>query len=86
VPPGRRFFLTGSRQHSDAAVTITSACLARRAIHCQSCADACAEQAITFTPRLGGPPLPHIVVQRCTACGDCLAACPADAIEKRGRA
>ncbi len=62
-------------------VAITDACLARRFIHCQSCADTCGEQAISFAPRLGGPPLPTIIAAKCTGCGDCFTACPASAIE-----
>jgi ferredoxin-type protein NapF len=76
--PTRRAFLTGRRAATP--VTIGDHCLARCFVHCQSCGDVCAEQAIRFTPRFGGPPLPSIVAERCTGCGECAAACPADAI------
>jgi ferredoxin-type protein NapF len=42
--------------------------------------DACPEQAIRFTLRIGGPPLPQIDAARCTGCGDCFTACPASAL------
>ncbi|MFL5279762.1 MAG: 4Fe-4S dicluster domain-containing protein [Rhodopila sp.] len=54
--------------------------LAARAVHCQSCHDACPEQAIRFVLRLGGPPLPQLLPSRCTDCGDCVSACPAGPI------
>ncbi|HEY2620187.1 MAG TPA: 4Fe-4S dicluster domain-containing protein [Acetobacteraceae bacterium] len=73
----RRSFLTLARP---APVAIADTCLARQFVHCQSCADACPEQAISFTPRIGGPPLPGIVGARCTACGECLPSCPVSAI------
>lgn len=75
----RRGFLT-ARKRPPAPVAIADTCLARQFVHCQSCADACPEQAIRFTPRLGGPPLPAIDAARCTACGECVAACPVDAL------
>jgi ferredoxin-type protein NapF len=56
------------------------ACLAEAGIHCESCRDACLEQAIRFRPRLGGPPRPEIAAAACTGCGACLASCPAEAL------
>jgi Fe-S-cluster-containing hydrogenase component 2 len=47
---------------------------------CRSCGDACGEAAIRFTPRLGGAACPVVLTERCTACGDCVPACPASAI------
>jgi ferredoxin len=76
--PTRRAFLTA--RQAPAPVAISDHCLARGFVYCRSCGDACEEQAIRFTPRIGGPPLPSIVAARCTGCGDCAAACPADAI------
>lgn len=76
----RRSLFVRNRTRPLARVAITDACLARRFIHCQSCADTCGEQAISFAPRLGGPPLPTIVATKCTGCGDCFNSCPAGAL------
>lgn len=61
-------------------VAFGEACFARRGIVCQSCADACPETAIRFSPRIGGPALPVLAADRCTGCGACVSACPAQAI------
>jgi len=52
---------------------------------CRSCGDACAEAAIRFAPRLGGAACPVVLTERCTACGDCVPACPAGAITLTGQ-
>jgi ferredoxin-type protein NapF len=79
TPPSRRSFLFGEAKTLP-PVAIADHCLARQFVHCQSCGDACSEQAIAFTPRFGGPPLPAIAAARCTGCGDCLATCPVNAL------
>jgi ferredoxin-type protein NapF len=86
MPTTRRGLFGLGRPSPTAAVTITDGCLARLFVHCQSCGDACPEQAIGFRPRLGGPPLPTISAERCTGCGECIAACPADAIVRTAEA
>jgi len=47
---------------------------------CRSCGDACGEAAIRFSPRLGGAACPAVLAERCTACGECVTACPAGAV------
>ena len=59
---------------------IGPACLARRGIHCQSCAESCGWNAISFALAVGAPPQPVLNADACTACGACIAICPADAI------
>ncbi|MEJ0018383.1 MAG: 4Fe-4S dicluster domain-containing protein [Acetobacteraceae bacterium] len=75
--PTRRSLLSFGRP---APVAIADCCLARSFVHCQSCGDACPAQAIRFTPRLGGPPLPRITASLCTGCGDCVPVCPVGAL------
>ncbi|MEQ9491018.1 MAG: ferredoxin-type protein NapF [Alphaproteobacteria bacterium] len=63
-----------------AAVLNEETCLAHRDIHCESCRDVCAEQAIRFRPRIGGPPTPTLEEAVCTGCGACISSCPANAL------
>lgn len=65
------------------AVISERRCLAAAGIHCEACRDACAETAVRFRPRLGGPPRPELDTDRCTGCGACAAPCPSDAIDLR---
>lgn len=65
--------------------TISDDCFAQRRIACQSCGEACPEQAIRFRPRMGGPFVPELDGERCTGCGACLGICPADAISFQAR-
>ena len=86
----RRAFLTGCRQGLDRnqragislppIATISIACLAKQGIACQSCRDACPQDAIRFRPRAGGPFLPEVNEALCNGCGVCMAPCPAEAI------
>ena len=59
---------------------ISDACLARAGVFCMSCRDACPEQAIVFSPRLGGAFLPEVAAAQCTGCGACLSPCPVGAL------
>jgi ferredoxin-type protein NapF len=86
----RRAFLTGRREglefNGQAGVTlppiatISDACLARHGVACQSCRDACPQDAIRFRPRAGGPFLPEVNEALCNGCGVCMEPCPAGAI------
>jgi len=62
-----------------AAIGLES-CLAGSGIHCETCRDACPEQAVRFAPRIGGPPLPDVLSEACSGCGACVGACPVKAI------
>jgi len=59
---------------------ISDLCLPRRGIECRTCGDYCDANAIRFSPRLGGSPLPEIDPDICTGCGACQAPCPGSAI------
>ncbi|AHK45444.1 NapF Ferredoxin component of periplasmic nitrate reductase [Ensifer adhaerens OV14] len=61
-------------------VAIGDGCLARNNVACQSCRDACPQQAIRFRPRTGGPFLPEVDVNSCSGCGACIGVCPVGAI------
>lgn len=60
--------------------TISTACLPRRGVLCRSCEDHCGAGAIRFAPHPGQSAQPDIDKSRCTACGECVASCPAHAI------
>ena len=77
--PTRRNFLTGHLRQPP-AIAIGAGCLAKQRIVCQSCADVCAPRAIRFRPRIGGVPVPDLIVGDCTLCGACISACPVSAI------
>ena len=81
----RRSFLSGARRTPDGVnlPTISERCLATRGVYCRSCVDACAEAALRGVPTLGGGAQILVDAERCTGCGDCLRACPADAVEMR---
>lgn len=59
---------------------ITDACLAHQRIECRVCGERCDEGAIVFRPTLGGVARPVLRAERCTGCGDCLDACPTQAL------
>lgn len=73
-------FDRGRQPPWDVTARIGEGCLARGGVHCQSCGDACPEQAIRFGLRLGGPPVPDLDALACTGCGACVGTCPAAAI------
>jgi ferredoxin-type protein NapF len=81
---GRRRFLLGRfsetpRPAGPPVAAIDPSCLALRGVTCMSCRDACAAGALQFRLAVGGA-RPEIATDACTGCGDCIRACPADAI------
>ncbi len=84
--PARRNFLRGRIGSPPPSALpqcprIDDACIARHSVVCRSCGDACTDRAIRFIPRRGGIALPEVLADACTACGNCVTACPANAIE-----
>ncbi|WP_243368833.1 4Fe-4S binding protein [Microvirga solisilvae] len=82
--PGRRSFLLGRfaetpEPSGPPIAVIGQACFAFHGIACMSCRDACPTGAVRFELAIGGA-RPRIMNDTCTGCGDCLQACPADAI------
>ena len=80
----RREFLLGRAARPRPVASIGESCLDRRGIVCQACRDACLPRAIAFLPLAGGVSTPVVNESRCTACGDCLAVCPSNAITLEG--
>lgn len=77
---GAAVFAPDRRPAFGHVAAIGAGCLAQAGVHCQSCGDACAEAAIRFRPRIGGPPLPDLAAALCSGCGACIGVCPAGAI------
>ncbi|NVD42130.1 ferredoxin-type protein NapF [Ensifer sp. HO-A22] len=73
------FVVLGSTQLAH-VVAVGDGCLARNNVACQSCRDACPQEAIRFRPRAGGPFLPDVNVDSCSGCGACMGVCPVGAI------
>jgi len=77
--PSRRALLRGQLLARPIAV-INEDCLAKAGIVCRSCGDVCPASAIRFRPRIGLPPQAIVNEAACTGCGECVGACPGDAI------
>ena len=77
--PSRRALFRGPFIAKPVAV-INGDCLAEAGIVCRSCGDACVAAAIRFRPRIGLPPQAVVNEAACTGCGDCVGACPGQAI------
>jgi ferredoxin-type protein NapF len=80
--PSRRALFRGQLLARPVAV-INDDCLAEAGIVCRSCGDACAVAAIRFRPRIGMPPQAIVNEAACTGCGECVGACPGEAIALR---
>ena len=77
--PSRRALFRGKLLSKPVAV-IGDGCFAEAGIVCNSCGDACPEVAIRFRARIGLPSQAIVNETVCTGCGDCVGACPGDAI------
>ena len=60
-------------------------CLPFRNESCRVCGDLCELNAIHFMQEEGCLPVPVIIEDACTGCGDCLGICPVDAIDMKPR-
>jgi ferredoxin-type protein NapF len=69
----------------DTVAKIDRTCLTRQGESCRTCDDLCELNAIRFTAVAGGLPVPEIIEDACTGCGDCLGVCPVDAIDLKER-
>ncbi len=63
-------------------IAIAASCLPLRGVECRVCGEACDTGAIRFRPRRGGVALPEVDNTACSACGACIAPCPAQAIAR----
>jgi ferredoxin-type protein NapF len=78
----RRQFLFGARPAPPApSARVLDTCFELHGVVCRNCADACSRRAVRFLPLGGGSAKPVIDPARCDACGECLPACPASAIQ-----
>jgi ferredoxin-type protein NapF len=78
---GEGVFRDISQAPWDLTVQITPSCFLKLGISCQSCTDACDEQALRFDMRAGVVGEIVLSAEACTGCGACLPVCPASAIE-----
>ena len=74
------FFLDNNKPAWDLVAVIGVDCLALKHVSCSSCRDSCAENAIKFTPRIGTPAVPSVLLEQCNGCGACVSPCPTFAI------
>lgn len=86
-PSRRAFLLPGARrvtadgEPAPLLARVEPSCLALNRVECRLCGERCDAGAIRFPPRRGGVAMPVIDGARCTGCGDCLPACPAQALK-----
>lgn len=67
----------------DQVARIGEDCLMAGNVFCQSCAEVCGDEAISFDWTAGRMLPPTIDTGKCTGCGQCVAPCPVDAITVR---
>ncbi len=77
--PSRRALFRGQLLAKPVAI-IGDGCFAEAGVVCRSCGDRCPESAIRFRPRIGLPPQAIVHESACTGCGECVGACPGEAI------
>ncbi|MCP4001887.1 MAG: 4Fe-4S dicluster domain-containing protein [Gammaproteobacteria bacterium] len=70
---------------SEVIAKIGRTCLPIRGESCRICGNLCELNAIRFIQAEGQLPVPVIVADECTGCGDCLGICPVDAIDMKQR-
>lgn len=63
---------------------IAATCLAENGAYCRTCAEACPQGAIRFHLLPRGRARADVDALRCTGCGDCVAPCPAGAVQLIG--
>ena len=78
--PSRRALLRGQFLSKPVAL-IGDGCLAEAGIVCRTCGEVCPDSAIRFHPRIGLPPQAIVIEAACTGCGECVGACPGEAIK-----
>lgn len=62
---------------------LDDSCMAFQGVVCYSCRESCESGAIGFEFTTVGISLPRFDALRCTGCGQCIADCPAQAIQMR---
>ena len=77
--PSRRALFRGQLLSKPVAL-IGDGCFAEAGIVCRCCGDSCPESAIHFRSRIGLPPQALVNESACTGCGECVGACPGEAI------
>lgn len=60
-------------------------CLNLKGVICDACKDVCDARAIVRVRSAGRVAALFVSADLCTACGDCVSVCPADAITVEGR-
>jgi len=59
---------------------INDACVNLEGVVCRSCDDVCEQDALHFSPQIGGRYAVSLDREKCNGCGECLHLCPVKAI------